>query len=123
MEGYVLMRKTINVILSLIIDVLPGVIFLTLIARFGLLYSAAAFLIEAALIFFRRTAIFNETNSNRHDWIQLLISTFGIGWGYFLYPVQYAPEILGLGVLFLSMLIHSMMFLVMSCFANKFHHR
>ena len=117
------MRKTINVILSLIIDVLPGFIFLTLIARFGLLYSAAAFLIEAALIFFRRTAVFNETNSNRHDWIQLLISTFGIGWGYFLYPVQSAPEILGLGALFLSMLIHSMIFLVMSCFANKLHHR
>ena len=117
------MRKTINVILSLVIDVLPGFIFLTLIARFGLLYSAVACFIEVALIFFRRTAIFNEINSNRHDWIQLLLSTLGIGCGYFLYPVQSTPEILGLGVLFLSILIHSMMFLMMSCFANKFHHR
>ena len=108
------MPKAFRKTLSFVIDVLPGFMFIAVVPFAGLPFVAIGFLLEVALIFLRRATVLHESNSKRHDWIQLVVSTIGIGCGYFFYPVHSSPRDLGMIALFFSVLIHAMLYLAVS---------
>ncbi|MGI6172602.1 MAG: hypothetical protein ACOYI8_01740 [Christensenellales bacterium] len=98
--------------------VLPGMVAVCLVAKYGLLWVGAVAVLEWLLLTISNRAGY-KARSGMYDVWKAVLTSVGIASGAKLYPVQSSPIALGVAAVILAIVIHAGVYRAMSSLIRK----